>query len=89
MSAGQITQGHRVDALKKDGHEPGDYWFMDGKWWCWPPGTNFVGNLDSHIVTEHEDHTITASPSILVDASVAPKGPFWHGYLERGVWREA
>ena len=43
-----------------------------------------VGRLEDHAVVEHEDGTITVSPSIL-DAS--PGG--WHGFLERGEWRSA
>lgn len=39
------------------------------------------GALRTHTVTEHEDGTITVSPSIFD----APDG--WHGFLERGVWR--
>jgi hypothetical protein len=38
-----------------------------------------------HTIVEHEDGTITVSPSILVTGS---HGKQWHGYLERGVWRE-
>lgn len=44
-----------------------------------------TGNLANHDVTEHDDGTITVSPSILVENS---NGEGWHGYLERGVWRE-
>ena len=36
--------------------------------------------------TEHDDGTITVSPSILM-TSDNPAGA-WHGYLERGVWQE-
>lgn len=32
-----------------------------------------------------EDGTITVSPSILISHW---EGRSWHGYLERGVWRE-
>lgn len=42
-------------------------------------------NLKRHQITEHEDGTVTASPSILVNAG---GNESWHGYLERGVWRE-
>lgn len=45
-----------------------------------------MGNLANHDVVEHEDGSITVSPSILVSDS---KGELWHGFLERGVWREA
>ena len=43
-----------------------------------------VGDVSRHDVTEHEDGTITVSPSILVSDHT---GELWHGYLERGVWR--
>ena len=47
----------------------------------------------------HEDGTLTLSPSILAHATeIGPHNdhtpgasftvPEWHGYLERGVWRE-
>lgn len=38
--------------------------------------------LVTHSIVEHEDGTITVSPSILVTG-----GEEWHGYLERGIWR--
>lgn len=57
----------------------------DGKWYCCTPNDHY-GCLAGHDVTEHEDGTITVSPSILVDY---PQGDaLWHGYLERGIWRE-
>jgi hypothetical protein len=59
----------------------------EGKWFCRPPVKGYgVGSLGKHTITEHDDGTITVSPSILFynrDGS-----PGWHGYLERGVWRE-
>lgn len=54
---------------------------IDGLWWVRPPGGR-AGTLEGHIVTEHEDETITVSPSIWDDH---PGG--FHGYLERGIWR--
>ena len=68
--------------------EPGDYAKAnDGTWWLRCPNGTW-GRLRStiHNITEHEDGTITASPSILCysDKDV----PGWHGYLEKGVWRE-
>jgi hypothetical protein len=42
-----------------------------------------MGNLSGHSVTEHDDGTITVSPSILDDGRSV-----WHGYLERGAWRQ-
>lgn len=59
-------------------HWRGPYWLV-----CSPNG--HVGSLAAHTVVEHEDGTITASPSILIHDG---KGTtFWHGYLERGVFR--
>ncbi len=58
----------------------------EGLWYCRVPAPGFsVGGLGKHQVTEHEDGTITVSPSIL---SYGHNNRQWHGYLERGVWRE-
>jgi hypothetical protein len=59
----------------------------DGRWYCVPPNEpDLIGNLSNHTVTEHEDGTITVSPSILI--TLKHKGLEWHGYIVRGVWRE-
>ncbi len=65
--------------------EPGDYGRdpRHNVWVCRAPN-GFGGQLSKHEVVEHEDGTITASPSILIQRP--PEGE-WHGYLERGVWR--
>lgn len=53
--------------------------------WCWymraPNGD--VATLWPHIhnITEHEDGTVSVSPSI-----VFPHGGRYHGFLQRGVW---
>ena len=64
-----------------DGHlllAEGDYGIdRDGLWLLRPPGSG-AGALDGHTVEEHEDGTITVSPSL--------DGPGFHGYLRRGVW---
>ena len=56
----------------------------DGNWYARPHGHS-TGCLSRHEVVEHEDGTITVSPSILFEEP--PLQP-WHGYLERGGWRE-
>lgn len=64
------------------GYQPGDYARIDGVWYgCTPNG--LIANLRNHAIIEHEDGTITAAPSI----EVKGRG-YWHGYLERGAWRE-
>ena len=66
--------------------EPGDYMKLaDGNWLVRPPGCSNSGSLTNHSVVEHEDGTITVSPSILHHDDKSE----WHGFLEKGVWRTA
>lgn len=57
-----------------------------GHWMARPPGSH-IGDLDAHTVTEHEDGTITVSPSILITLGAPGDAGDYHGYLEAGVWR--
>ena len=70
----------------------GDYGrTIHGEWLARPPG-HHLRSLANHEVTEHEDGTITVSPSIRIRAPGHPDEKErlgWHGYLERGVWRKA
>lgn len=60
-------------------------WYNKPYWMCKSPNGH-AGNLSRHEVVEHEDGTITVTPSILISDG---KGTtFWHGYLTAGVWRE-
>lgn len=68
--------------------KPGEYMKGAANWWArtpinaaFPKGA--CADLSRHEVIEHEDGTITVSPSILVTG-----GGQWHGFLERGIWRE-
>ncbi len=77
--------GRRVpDAT--DHYEPGDYGRIGRTWYAMAPN-GLLANLGKHDVVEHDDNTLTVSPSILVRS--ASERERWHGYLERGVWREA
>lgn len=78
-------QGTRIDAKDNPRFKAGEYGqISDGTWYgCTPNG--HACSLAKHTVTEHEDGTITVSPSILVSDN---SGELWHGYLEHGVWRE-
>jgi hypothetical protein len=98
----KTTPGRRVDAAPGSGtgpghpllaFAPGDYGRDEaGEWYCRPPWKHAGGCLRKHRVVEHEDGTITVSPSILieccVDAGSDPTRVSWHGWLERGQWRE-
>lgn len=91
-------QGKRVENFDeaKDGERyiPGCYWpgrtLNDGRieWWIVDP-KGMIGALNPgrHQVTEHEDGTITVSPSIV--STIPEHGHDYHGWLERGVWRDA
>ncbi len=85
-------QGKRRDNLTDDIPNPGEYGKdSSGTWYGCPPqtldddGLPLIGNLANHRVIEHEDRSITVSPSILITRH---NGTQWHGWLERGVWRE-
>lgn len=74
-------------AYGKEPHElaVGEYSRWDahaGNWYARCPD-GAIANLSRHEVTEHEDGTITVSPSILVTSGHRS----WHGWLERGTWR--
>lgn len=87
-----MTNGRRVpDGTEPHEYEPGDYGRWGEYWFCRCPGEGprrLTGHLGNHEVVEHEDGTITVSPSILTTARWAGVDQTWHGYLERGIWRE-
>lgn len=81
--------------------EPGDYGLVHGLdgnvgWYCRAPwmhapgdyGPRMQGNLANHDVVEHDDGTISVSPSILIETWWGPgrKEYRWHGFLKNGVW---
>lgn len=88
---GAVTQGNRrPDDTSPHLLEVGEYCRYEEKWYGMAPG-NLLAGLAKHQVTEESDGTITVHPSILVGDGVVGDsigGHLWHGYLERGVWRE-
>lgn len=84
--------GTRVETLRElwsdDEGVDGGYgkFERDGElvWFVRTPNGHY-GCVGAHDVVEHDDGTITVSPSILV--SNPQQGELYHGYLERGVWR--
>ncbi len=84
MAAGDLTPGRRVPPETKPwDYEPGDYSVVDGVAWVCLPGDDHGRSLRTWELEEHDDGTITTNPSILDRGSLG-----WHGYLERGVFRE-
>ncbi len=91
-----MNKGDTVKAVRLENVEAGRmpldlldtevcYWNVDGGWWIYLPGSG-AGRLVHHVVKEHEDKTITVTPSIgLKNADGAFSS---HGFLTRGVWRE-
>lgn len=79
--------GRRVETT--EALKPGDYvQLSSGDWYGKTPNGESC-NLAKHRVTEHEDGTITVTPSILIFYTHPDKGrvELWHGWLERGYWR--
>lgn len=82
--------------MRKYPDENGHLWLSEGDygkdpgddiWYARPPGVS-TGSLANHDVIEHDDGTITVSPSILVTGSDGDIKQSWHGYLVHGEWRK-
>ena len=68
---------------------PGEYKKMDdgSLYFCAPNGLH--GQIgETWQITEHSDGTITVMPSILISNRTPSEPLSWHGFLEKGVWRE-
>jgi hypothetical protein len=111
MVGRRIPDGEWFDRHGAGTLEPGDYGRElivrdDTEAWDWfvkcPNGSTTVlwvneddRNGNRHVVTEHEDGTISVGGSILgrdiPSERIGGVGPIstetWHGWLERGVWR--
>ena len=106
----EIKTGRRIyptDFSSLEGIQPGDYWKDPKHGWfaacpivvAGIPATEndlLLATLCKHTVIEHENGTITVSPSILVGgdySGIAPRewvdAHTWHGWLECGAWRTA
>lgn len=55
----------------------------DGIWYAKAPGLKSgFGSLQNHQVTEHDDGTISVSPSIVMENHTG----YFHGFLKNGIW---
>lgn len=81
-------EGVRVDDLDMLLTVKGSYSKRGEIWWAHCPAEGApIANLSKHTVTEHQDGTITVSPSILVKYG-AGLNQSWHGFLEAGKWKQ-
>lgn len=82
-------QGKRIYPTGKNDfpNNPGEYMKGENGRWelCLPTGIHAAINDKAWKIVEHEDGTITVSPSILTTCGDSNYN--WHGYLEKGVWR--
>ena len=80
-------QGTRLADGWNEGIPPAGSYFKSarGVWMATTPN-GLLGDLGNHEVVEHEDGTISVTPSILV--TTHRDEVQWHGFLERGVWRQ-
>lgn len=82
-------QGKRINLVEDEnyqGLQQGEYGKNEFGWYFSPPTDDFigVGGLGKHTIIEHDDGTITVSPSIAFKSHMGA----WHGYLKQGVWEE-
>jgi len=88
MSYGGSTTAKRIEGFSALDDTQICYWkAADGVWLMYFPGCG-VGNLSAHEVKEHEDGTITASPSIRVTGHKNGTPIIRHGHLIKGEWRD-
>ncbi len=79
-------KGKRHDIEPMD-MEIGDYGYFNGHWWVRAPNGDLC-MVDAWTITEHEDTTITMSPSLLIHEPGDKSKPKWHGFLNHGEWSE-
>jgi hypothetical protein len=89
-----MIQGRRVDWEEGSADSPfpllhpGDYGKdQQGAWVCITPN-GLYGNLSNHSVIENDDGTITVSPSVLIKTRGRSSEKEYHGFIEKGIWRE-
>jgi len=82
-----ITQGHRLYPTDKDKifetMKLIDYFKLSSGEFIICTPNNLIASIRNHTVIEHENGTISVSPSILINGTGT-----WHGFLEKGIWRE-
>jgi len=82
--------GKRIYKQNPDDYpqNPGEYMKGENGRWelCLPSGIHGAINDKIWKIEEHEDGTISVTPSILTKCHVDSYS--WHGYLKKGIWEE-
>jgi len=77
-------KAYRIKGHSELNEEEISYWQVsDGTWLLNLPGVG-IGSLAKHTVEEHEDGTISVTPSIIIKSHLGQR----HGYLTKGEWTE-
>jgi len=85
MSDGQAK---RVAGFAESNDDELCYWKSENDgWYLNLPGCG-LATLRGHKVEEHEDGTISVTPSILTTGYYNGEKVTRHGYLTRGFWKE-
>ena len=90
--AGTEEQAKRVSNYEERDQSSLCYWKAADGWVLYFPARegddefecSLLAGLRNHKVEEHEDGTISVTPSILTTGHNGQR----HGYLTKGVWRE-
>jgi hypothetical protein len=82
-----MSLAKRVDNYETRDKQEVCYWkSAEGTWLIHlPHNGGTLGDLRNHTVVEHEDSTISVTPSILI---TAPHIQPVHGYLTHGEWKD-
>jgi len=82
-------QAYRIQGFAEIDDAKICYWRDNhsGQWLLYLPNCG-VGNLADHKVTEHEDGTISVTPSIKITGHDKGNPSVRHGHLTCGVWTE-
>jgi len=81
------TQAYHIEKFEDLDEKNFCYWKLEDVWYLYIPGCG-LANLKNHQIIQHEDGTITVSPSILLTGHDNGKQLQRHGYLEKGIWRD-
>ena len=80
--------GIRINSMSEIVKDKVCFWKHPEHGWYFYMPVCGVCSIAKHSITEHDDGTITASPSILVTTKNFEEEFQVHGYLEKGKWRD-